>query len=475
MTRTTGSLCALLCTLLIHAGAFARPLDQVEQGLLSYPAQSAQPMRTLSDLADGIGPRLTGSNQEAQAHAWASAQFAAMGLPTRLEPSRTLTRSWQRGRSWAQLVSPNHWLQVAQLAWTPSTKGVVKGPLRVLTATTTAELERYKGTLKGAVVVLGNPAKGDLEPSEMALPLRLQKPEPAEAASGGTPPLRRKALLAFAAEQGALAYLVDSSKPSGMLQADGGAPVAGALRELPGATLIHEQFMLLHRLAERKADIELDLAGDFAAPVQLHNTVAEIAGSDPSGEFVLLGAHLDSWDLASGATDNGAGVVAVIEAARRLVAAGARPKRSIRFVLFTGEEQGLWGSKDYVARHKDELAKCSAVFIMDTGAGAIDGIALQGRKAVESVMLAVVEPLRSHGVVDTDLRIEGGTDHLPFDAAGVPAFCMEQLQHSYARDHHAPSDSVDKVVPAELSQASAVMAFVAYRVAQLPQMLARAH
>ena len=188
---------------------------------------------------------------------------------------------------------------------------------------------------------------------------------------------------------------------------------------------------------------------------------------------MLLGAHLDSWDLGTGATDNAAGASAVIEAARLLAGAGARPRRSIRFVLFSGEEQGLFGSLAYVAKHKDELPRHSAVFVIDTGTGRIDGMSLQGRAEVEPVMRQVVEPLVALGVVDTDLRLEWGSDHLPFDEAGVPAFCFEQVQHDYSRNHHSEADTFDKLKPAELQQAAVVAALTAYRTAQLPDLLPR--
>jgi Zn-dependent M28 family amino/carboxypeptidase len=162
-----------------------------------------------------------------------------------------------------------------------------------------------------------------------------------------------------------------------------------------------------------------------------------------------------------------------MEASRLLAQAGARLRRSARFVLFSGEEQGLLGSRAYVERHRAELGRHSAVFVMDTGSGQIDGLALQGRTEVEAVMGSVLEPLVSLGVVDTDLRLEWGSDHLPFDQAGVPAFCFEQLQGDYSRYHHSEADTLDKVKPDDLQQAAIVLALTAYRTAQLPEKLPR--
>ncbi len=179
--------------------------------------------------------------------------------------------------------------------------------------------------------------------------------------------------------------------------------------------------------------VRLRLEGQLGPPATCVNTVADLVGREEPDELVVLGAHLDSWDLGTGATDNGAGAGAVIEAARLLARSGARPRRTIRFVLFSGEEQGLLGSKAYLEAHRGELDRHSAVFIMDTGAGRIDAVALQGRREVEAVMKQVLAPLRELGVVDTDLRLEDDTDHIPFDAAGLPAFCVEQVQHDYSR------------------------------------------
>jgi carboxypeptidase Q len=459
--RAPAALVLLLLPTALHA-------DVVERAVRAGLGETGPLMAVLGEITDRTGPRLTGSEALLRAHRFAEGRFREMGLRVRPEPF-ALPRTWRRGRAWAEVRSPaEHVLQVAQVGWTPPTPGDVEAPLRVFAPRAREDMEAMRGQLKDAIVLWGEPVV-DLEPLMMALPLRLQgnlKPpeKPRE------PWLREQ--IAFLKAEGAAAYLLDSGKAGGLFNMD---MAPGALEEdgLPGAYLIHEQFLLLRRLAPEGPRVRLRLEGQLGPPATPVNTVADLVGREEPDELVVLGAHLDSWDLGTGATDNGAGVGAVIEAARLLARSGARPRRTIRFVLFSGEEQGLLGSKAYLEAHRGELDRHSAVFIMDTGSGRIDAVALQGRREVEAVMGKVLSPLRGLGVVDTDLRLEGDTDHIPFDAAGVPAFCVEQVQHDYSRNHHSQADTLDKVRPEELQQAAVVLALTAYRVAQLPQKLPR--
>jgi carboxypeptidase Q len=363
-----------------------------------------------------------------------------------------------------------HELRLAQVGWTPPTAGAVEGPLRVFAPKTKAEMDAFRGRLAGAIVLLGEPAS-ELEPLLMVLPLRLD-PEGAKPRPKKEGPSREEHL-AFLRKAGAAAVLVDAGKPDGMLDmtADEGA-VAGEVGP-PAAILIHEQYLLLTHLAEGGATVRLRLDGRLGPPAECANTVASMPGTEAPEEIVLVGAHLDSWDLGTGADDNAAGSAAVLEAARLLTEARARPRRTIRFVLFSGEEQGLRGSKAYVERHREELPRHSAVFVLDTGTGSVDALALQGRAEVEPILRRVLAPAVPLGVVDTDLRLEWDTDHIPFDEAGVPAFCFEQVQHDYSRVHHSEADTLDKTRPSELEQAAVVLALTAYRTAQLPERLPR--
>jgi hypothetical protein len=443
----------------------------IEEDLLARLDDTSALKEVLARLTDGTGPRLTGSPALLAAHRYAAERFRSAGLEAVLEPF-PLARSWERGSAKGELVTPyRHALHLAQVGWTPPTEGPVSGPIRVFAPKTKAGMEAYQGTLRDAVALLGEPAS-DLEPLMMVLPLRLDPKGARPPIPGEEPSLAEK--VAYLRAEGARAFLLDAGKPAGLLDMTGldETTLAGG-PALPGAIVIHEQYSLLRRLADKGATVRLDLQGRTGEPAECLNTIASIRGAERPAEIVVVGAHLDSWDLGTGATDNAAGAAAVIEAARLLAAAGAEPRRTIRFVLFSGEEQGLLGSKAYVARHRDELPFHSAVFVIDTGTGHIDGLALQGRAEAEAVMRRVLEPVVPLGVVDTDLRYEGGTDHLPFDEASVPAFCFEQAQHDYSRNHHSEADTADKVKPSELQQAAVVLALTAYRTAQLPDLLPR--
>jgi Zn-dependent M28 family amino/carboxypeptidase len=191
---------------------------------------------------------------------------------------------------------------------------------------------------------------------------------------------------------------------------------------------------------------------------------------------VIIGAHLDSWDLGTGATDNGTGSAAVLEAARALVKSGVKPKRTIRFVLFTGEEQGLNGSKEYVKQHKSELGKISAVLVHDTGTGKTLTIGLMGNYQARETLSYVLNPLartKEVGLSEPTLREMGGTDHVSFDNEGVPGFWCVQDPVDYDKTHHSQADTIERVRWEDLAEGAQVLAVFAYNVAQLPELLPR--
>lgn len=416
--------------------------------------QSHQAYATLRGLTTKIGPRLEGSAKAHEAHAWALARFKAMGLETG-QLSFPLTHTWTRGTAKASLQGRA--IHLAQWGWTPPTPGAITAPLVLLR--TPEDATRLKDQLKGAIVLAGEPASR-LDAPEMAPPLKEHRAPEAEE---GFPV---EELIPALKAAGALAILTDSGKSRGLLNMN--SPWKLEPGGLPIAFVAHPDY---GRLCAAKAPLRLELSGDFGAPGQGLVTWAELKGAKHPDECVILGAHLDSWDLATGATDNGAGAAAVMEAARLLVKSGPKPDRGIRFVLFGGEEEGYLGSIAYTKA--TPLDKVSAAFVMDTGAGAINGFALQHRPEAAKVLMPLLAPLASLGVTETDLRDEGGTDHVPFDKAGVPAFCAEQIQHDYAAIHHSQADTLAHVRPAELEQAAQVMAFTALSVANLPNLLPR--
>lgn len=441
----------LLLPLLLTAG---EPRD-----LLKATADTGA-YEILKALTTEIGPRLAGSKADHRAHAWAAARLKALGLDVRTEEV-PMARTWTRGAAKASLDGAP--IRLAQHAWSPATKGAITAPLALVPTKAAFSLQGLD--LKGRIVLAGEPAR-DLDPPMMAAPLRLG---PAAPESHGFPlPQALPALI----KAGARAVLLDAGKSDEALNMDG-SPLAGQALDLPVAFVPHGDYLRLAAAAAKGRDLTLELGGAFGPAGHTLNTFAELRGTERPDEAVILGAHLDSWDLGTGATDNGAGVAAVMEAARLLVSQGAKPRRTVRFILFGGEEQGYLGSAAYAKAHAAQLPQVSAVFVMDTGAGAVDAVALQGRAAVLPVLTPILEPLKPLGVVDTDLRVEGGTDHIPFHQAGVPAFCLEQRQHSYARDHHAETDTLDKVRPEELQQCAVVLAWLGWQVADLPGMLPR--
>jgi carboxypeptidase Q len=247
---------------------------------------------------------------------------------------------------------------------------------------------------------------------------------------------------------------------------------------IPTAYVTRENYTLLWRLLDASfVEAELNIASSFSGkPVEVYNTVAEIVGTDRPEEVVIVGGHLDSWDLGTGATDNGTGSMAVLEAARALQKLGVKPKRTIRFVLFTGEEQGLNGSKAYVKAHQKQLEKISGVLVHDSGTGKVLTIGLMGNYAAREPIDRALNPLaraKEVGFAEPTLRSEGGSDHVPFDTAGVPGFWCVQEGGDYDKTHHSQADTLDRVHWEDLAEGAQVLAVFAYNVAQLPEMLPR--
>jgi carboxypeptidase Q len=297
----------------------------------------------------------------------------------------------------------------------------------------------------------------------------------------------RRELSAFLRAEGAVCMLSDSAKPHGLIVTNGSWPSEARdgnrpAEPMPSLNLSHETYAMLYRLATSKdgpkPKVEVEITNTFIpGPITVYNTVGEIVGSEKPDEFVVIGAHLDSWDLGTGATDNGTGSCTVLEAARTLGALakqGIKPKRTVRFVLFTGEEQGLHGSKQYVARHKDEMAKTSACLVHDTGTGKVLGLAMQGRTKVRDVLEPELVSLKEvDGWKGLNMRNQGGTDHLSFDSVGVPGFACDQDTDEYRLTHHTQTDTYDHVKIPNIVQGAQVMSVAVMRIANLPDMLPR--
>jgi carboxypeptidase Q len=470
------------------AGADAAQPDPVAEMdakiLAQVKTDQGQLQVDLSYLADRIGPRLTGTTKLDQASHWTMEQFKALGLENaHLEPW-TIANGWTRGSATGKLITPSEQaLTLAAAGWSPSTNGTAHGAVVGVAVQKLEDLQKYRGKLKGAIVLLDRP--GETEPpsnpmltpfDESNLPLDHPKNMALKDFRGRFRMMMDEAK--FLKEEGASAVLLVSEKWYGLMNMGAGFSREYQPGLIPSSYMTRENATLLWRLLDGgPVEAEINIQGSFSGkPVTVYNTVAEIKGSEKPDEVVIIGGHLDSWDLGTGATDNGTGSMAVLAAARALVKSGAKPKRTIRFVLFTGEEQGLNGSKAYVAAHKEELSKISGVLVHDTGTGKVLTIGLMHNYAARETMDRVLYPLAKEkgiGLTEPSLRSEGGSDHVPFDEAGVPAsWCVQEVAN-YEKDHHSQTDTLDRLRWDDLAEGAQVLAIYAYNVAQLPEMLPR--
>lgn len=503
-------------------------------------------MKTLSYLSDVIGPRLTGSPNMQRANDWTRDQLRNWGLQNaHLESWGPFGRSWVLKDFSAEVVAPQTIPLIAYpKAWSPSVN-ISDGDLVYVDAKDEKDLQRFKGTLRGKIVLTGSlrPVKAHFE----ALGTRLTEKELLELADaphpdapganrlGASPQIQeliKNAVfgakkLKFFSDEGA-ALLVDPSQGDGGTlfvseanvphDLDASSPIAmirslflpdvnayntDAPRVVPQIVLAVEHYNRLVRMiqAGEKPHLKVNLETQFSmSDVMAYNTVAEIPGSDKADELVMVGGHMDSWHAGTGATDNGAGVAVAMEAVRILQALNLKPRRTIRVALWSGEEEGLFGSRAYVAQHfgkaeesKDasflrliqggtaknitrgaEYDKLSAYYNLDNGTGKIRGIYLQGNEAVRPIFREWLAPFRDLGAETITISNTGGTDHLSFDAIGLPGFQFIQDEIEYeTRTHHSNQDVFDRIQGDDLRQAATIMAAFLYQTAMREKMLPR--
>jgi hypothetical protein len=453
--------------------------------LLDEGMNRSEAMKNLAYLADVIGPRLTGSPAARAANEWTMSRFQAYGLAAHLE-QWNFGGTWTRGPMWARLVVPRaHDLVAASWAWAPGTGGKpVRGPVVRIDASTPESLSAGAARLKGAWVMLAAPAMvwNNDGPAMTAADSQRQR-EFFRRLFGqrqGLDSTARARLQQFQSDlpfllkrMGALGQLTDAGKEQDLLNMSGSP---NRIYPLPYVVVAHEDYAMLDRLiaAGSTPQIEVSVTNTMTTDsTPQWNTVAEIKGSERPGEVVIVGAHLDSWDLGTGASDNGTGSMATLEAARIIARSGVKPKRTIRFILFTGEEQGLIGSRKYAESHAAEADSIQAVIVLDNGVGAITGQALQSRLELYYLwraLLAPVHDLHADSITDNN---KGGTDHLSFIPYGVPGFNFNQITRGYNHTHHSQSDTYDKAIDWDLRQASTVMAVSALELANLDGMIPR--
>src|SRR5467141_296055 len=481
---------AILVLTVVRAGSARTAEDEAsafaaeDAQILSEIRDHSQVMENLEYLSDEIGPRLTGSPQLKQANDWTAAKFREYGLTNvHLEPW-TIAHSWTRGTAQARIVSPaGHPLTIASAGWSPGTNEVLRGPVVYFDAKTKEDFEKFRGKLKGAIVIYQEPESLSppkpenlnrelIRPMQAPPPVKGQPPSPSPFAAMQDVARARNE---FFKQEGVAAVLRDSNKPHGLLNMTGIGGEKFDIGVIPTAFITGEGYRMLFRMQKHgKVEVEIEMTNSFGdKPMDVYNTVAEIRGSEKPDEVVILGAHLDSWDLGTGSTDNGTGSMAVLEAARTLAKLNLKPKRTIRFVLFTGEEEGLVGSAKYADAHKDELEKISAVLVHDTGTGRVLTLGLHDNYQDREIVDQVLAPLKELNLLEPTMRRTFGTDHASFDEVGVPGFFVVQDGAEYNQTHHSQSDTFDKVWKDELNQGAQVLAAWAYNTAQLPAMLPR--
>ncbi|HEY1923860.1 MAG TPA: M20/M25/M40 family metallo-hydrolase, partial [Candidatus Acidoferrum sp.] len=452
----------------------------IEQIKKDEPALKAD----LTYLADRIGPRLTGSVQLDRASHWTEEQLKAAGFANAHLESWSIANSWTREPATGRIVAPaEENLTLASGGWSPSTNGVVRGNVVGVSYHTAADLEQYHGKLKGAIVLMGAPREMELPENPMITPwdgeaIPVAHPKNDRPFINNDYMKLREATTKLVEAEKALAVLYGSEKDYGLMNMSSPLSRQYAPAAAPTAYVEREKYLQIWRLLEHGAvEVEVNIGGKLSGkPVNVYNTVAEIRGTEKPDEVVIVGGHLDSWDLGTGATDNGTGSMAVLAAARALQKLGVQPRRTIRFVLFSGEEQGLNGSRAYVKAHEAELSKISAVLVHDSGTGKVLTVGMMGNYAARETMDHVLYPLAANNSVELaepSMRTEGGSDHVPFDEAGVPGFWCVQDNADYDKTHHSQADTLDRVRWDDLTEGAQVLAVFAYNVAQLPDLLPR--
>jgi len=511
-----------------------------EQGM-----DKSEVMNTLSYLTNVIGPRLTNSPNMKRANEWTRDTMTKWGMKNaHLESWGPFGRGWELENFSAQVNAPMPFPLIAYpKAWSPSTKGAVTGDVVMIDINSDADFAKYKGKLRGKIVLAS--AIRDMEADFKGMASRytdeeLQKlaaaPNPAnqprrERQAGMpemTPEMQKRLerfLLSakisnFLIEEGAAVILESSPRGSGGTIFVQGASVAQEVpsnpmelftrranrlspqdkaaeaKMIPQVVVATEDYNRLARMTgfgvTPKVTINID-AKYFDDDMMGYNTVAEIPGSDPKlkDEIVMLGGHMDSWHSGTGATDNGAGVSVAMEAARIIMAAGLKPRRTIRVALWSGEEQGLNGSRAYVKQQFGEMSrpegaekatltktpnydKFSAYYNLDNGTGKIRGVYMQGNEAVRPYFAAWLAPFTNDGASTLTLSNTGGTDHLSFDAIGLPGFQFIQDEVEYGtRTHHSNQDVYDRIQADDMKEAATIMAAFVYQTAMMDEKLPR--
>ena len=402
-------------------------------------------MNTLRELTDNFGERLSGSPTYDRAVNWAITQFHSNGVQNVHTESFLLPNGWRRGPARGEIVCPiSRQLHIESLGWAPSMpRGGVKAEVVLIDDISAEAIKGKASQIKGKIVMLD--LHKIFEVGEW------------------------KAFGAYVAsaqllkDAGALAVLNPSKWKNDVLEASS-LDWHAHLSPLPEAHIGMEDFELIRRSLEKvPVVVHLDLQNTTSGPITVNNVIAEIRGREKPNEWVIVGAHLDSWDFGTGAEDNGTGSVAVLEVARAIAALGKPPRRSIRFALWGGEEQGLLGSYAYVQSHLYEITNCIAVLNTDNGPGHPKGWKVEGRKDLKTALQPISDSLlKDLGGGEVSMEFTYDTDHGPFVLQGIPALDQLVDDRSYEDIYHKPADTFDKVDPVDFKAGEAILAATAW-------------
>lgn len=478
---------------------------QVVQRIRREGLEYSKVMDLMSYLCDVYGPRLSESPQYRKAGEWVVKTLKELGLENaKMEPYGTFGRGWELQRFYGAMIAPQYMPLIAYpKAWTSGTNGVVKGNAVFLDVKKAEDLNKYKGKIKGVIVLTQGEQEVNMafdpdarRETEDGLKRLAMAPEP-----GVKPAMANRmadmiarqqlqqAITKFVKDEGAAVLLEPSRGKDGTIFVQGGGSYfKTAEKPLPAVVVSAEQYNRMVRILQKDIPVamEIEIQANFVEDdPQGYNVVAEIPGTDKKlkEEIVMLGGHFDTWHSGTGATDDGAGCGVAMEAVRILKAIGVKPRRTIRIALWDAEEQGFVGSRGYVNAHffdrakkekKPEYDKFAAYFNFDNGSGKIRGIYAQGNNAVVPLFEAWLKPFQDLGATTVTIRNTGGTDHLSFDAVGLPGFQFIQDELDYgSRTHHSNMDVYDHLSRGDLMQAATIMAAFVYQAAMRNEKLPR--
>jgi carboxypeptidase Q len=411
----------------------------------------------LRRLTDEIGGRVTGTPQMAKAVDWAVAAFRAAGIDVHTQ-KYTLPVTWSEGETRLEVLGPVKFpVRLASTGWSPPIRaGGIEATLVDIGYGTQDDFAQAGAGIKGAILLVHSDIGStwaDLFNEYLRPPDIISRAVKASAS----------AILWMGARERLLLYRHTNA-------------LNGEIDKIPQAVVAREDAMRLARTVAAypaKVRVHFNMPNKIGGPIEQENVVGEIRGREKPDESVILGAHLDSWEFGTGALDNGCNAAMVIEAARAIKATGLLPRRTIRFVLFGGEEQGTVGSYEYVKAHRAEMDKIRAMITFDAGIGRVTGYSLGGRRDIEAGLREVLKPLESWGANKHTYDASFGTDNFDFLLEGVPALVANQEEANYLPNYHAASDTFDKVDIRELKLHAAFAALTAWGIADRAEPLGR--